>query len=141
MSQENIELTRSAIEAFRASEIEAFIAYCDPSIEVHSVFAAVGGGVYHGHDGVRRWHRDLEEAWGERFRAEPETYFDLGDETLLFFVLHGRGEHSDVEVAMPSAGVARWRDGRMIYYGAYVHREAALSDLGVLEEHLEPIDP
>ena len=51
MSQENVELHRRAIEAFNSHDVEAFIALCDPSIEAHSVFAAVGGAVYHGHDG------------------------------------------------------------------------------------------
>ena len=53
MSQENVELHRRAIQAFNARDIEAFIAYCDPGIEWHSTFAAVGGAIYHGHDGIR----------------------------------------------------------------------------------------
>ena len=61
------------------------------------MFAAVGGGVYYGHDGMRRWHRDLQEAWGEQIRLQPEAYFDLGEYMLTFFVYHGRGEHSGAE--------------------------------------------
>src|SRR5450755_2901951 len=60
MSDENVELLRRWIEAFNAREIDAIIAHCDPSIELHSVFAAAGGAVYSGHDGLRRWQRDLE---------------------------------------------------------------------------------
>ena len=68
MSQKNVELHRRAIEAFNARDLEAYIAYVDPSVEFYSVFAAVGGGAYHGHDGVRRWFRDLQDAWGEEIR-------------------------------------------------------------------------
>jgi ketosteroid isomerase-like protein len=141
MSQENVELHRRAIEAFNARDLEAYIAYVDPSVEFYSVFAAVGGGAYHGHDGVRRWFRDLEDAWGEEVRIEPEAYFDLGEDTLGFNVMHGRGQQSDAEVAMPVAHVIRWRDGLSVYWKAYLHREDALRDLGVAEDDLEPIKP
>jgi hypothetical protein len=74
--------------------MESFLALCNPMIEVHSVFAAVGGAVYNGHDGVRRWHRDLQDAWGGELRIEAESFFDLGEHTLAFQVLHGRGRQS-----------------------------------------------
>src|SRR5947209_5681779 len=113
MSPENVEVLRRWIDAFNARDIEAIIAYCDPSIELHSVFAAVGGAVYGGHEGLRSWQRDFEDAWGEEIRVEPEAYFDLGERTLIFYVLRGRGKHSGVEVAMPVATVFRWRGGQM----------------------------
>jgi hypothetical protein len=52
------------------SDDDALVALSDPQIEVHSVFAAVGGAVYQGHDGVRRWQQDLEESWSGEFRVE-----------------------------------------------------------------------
>ena len=141
MSDQNVELHRRIYWALNAPDVPALVALCDPSIEVHSVFAAVGGAVYHGHDGVRRWQRDLEESWGGEFRVEPEAFFDLGEQTLVFGVLRGRGEQSGVEVAMPATGVATWRDGLCVSHKAYVHREDALGDLGVSEAGLEPIAP
>lgn len=141
MSHENVELHRCFIEAFNARDIEAFIAYFEPSAEFQSVFAAVGGAVYHGHDDLPRYFRDLADAWGDEIRIEPEVYFDLGEHTLLFLLFHGRGRHSGVEVAMPLALVGRWRDGLIVYMKSYAHREDALSDLCVSEEALEPIDP
>jgi ketosteroid isomerase-like protein len=140
MSERNVELTRRVYEAFNARDIEALIAYCDPSIEYHSTFAVVGG-VYHGHDGMRGWQRDYEDAWGDQIGVEAEAYFDLGEYTLAFQVLHGRGSHSGAEVALPGALVARWRDGLLVYAKGYADREDALSDLGVTEAELEPIDP
>jgi hypothetical protein len=116
------------------------IAYCDLRMELHSAFAAVGG-VYHGHDGVRTWHRDLQETWGEEICVEPEAYFDLGERTLAFYAMLGRGTHSGAEVAMPIASVARWRNGLVVYWKSYVHRADALSDLGVSEDELERIEP
>jgi ketosteroid isomerase-like protein len=141
MSERNVELTRRLFEVFNGRDIEAFIASCDPSIEFHSTFAAVGGAVYHGHQGLRTWHRDLEEAWGDEIRIEVEAYFDLGERMLAYNVLHGRGRHSGAEVTIEVAAVARWRDDLIVHFMTYVHREDALRDLGVSEDELEPIDP
>jgi hypothetical protein len=141
MSERNVESHRRAIEAFNARDIERLIALCDSGVEWNSTFAAVGGGVYHGHDGVRRWQRDTEDVWGTEIRAEPEAFFDFGERTLAFHTLRARGSGSGVEVATSGAQVARWRDGLMTYYKAYAHRDDSLSDLGVTEKDLEPIAP
>ena len=140
MSERNVEAHRRFIEAFNARDIEALIALCDPEVEFHSLFAAVGDTVYRGAE-IRRWHRDLEDAWGKEIRIEPQAFFDLPEHTIAFNLLHGRGQQSGAEVAMPYAQVMRWRDGLITYFKAYVDREDALRDLGVSEEALEPIAP
>ena len=135
MSERNVELHRRCIEAFNMRDVDAFIAYCDPGIQAHSAFD------YEGHDGVRRWNRGFREAWGDEIRLGVEAYFDLGERTLGFHTLHGRGKHSGVEVAMPSASVTTWHDGQCVALKAYAHRDDALSDLGVTQDELEPIAP
>ena len=133
----NIELLRGFGDALNARDIEAMLAYCDPNIELHSGIAAIQG-VYHGHDGVHRWHCDNQEVWGQ-IGVETEAVFDLGEHTLTFYVAHGRGQGSGVEVAMLQAAVVRWRDGLITYIKSYRDREDALRDLGVTEDELEPI--
>jgi ketosteroid isomerase-like protein len=141
VSKHNVDLTRRFIEAFNARDTEAYIALCDPSIEWHSIIAAVGGGVYRGHEGIRSWRRDIEDTVGNEIRIEPEAYFDLGEDMLVFGVLHARGRQSGADVAMPAAYVARVRDGLVVYVKAYARRKDALRDLGVSEAELEPIEP
>ena len=140
MSQQNVELQRRAVEAYNAHDVEAFVAFCDPSIGAHSMFAPMGA-VYHGHDGLRNFFRDMKDAWGDETRLEPEAYFDLGEQTLAFYVVRGRGRQSGAEVTMPVTQVVRWRDGLCIYFKSYADRDDALRDMGVSEEELEPIDP
>jgi hypothetical protein len=141
VSQERVELHRQAAEAFNRHDTELFIACFDPSIEYHSVMTVPGGAVYHGHDGLRRYFRDFKEAWGDEFRVEPEAFFDLGEQTLMFYLVHGRGQHSGAAVAMPGAQVCRWRGDLAVDAKVYVHREDALRDLGVSRHALEPIAP
>jgi len=139
--EKNVELHRRSAEAFNTRDVDAFIAFCDPQIELHSTVTVPGGAVYRGHDGVRRWHRDLEDAWGDELRVEPEAYFDLGEHTITFHVLHGRGRQSGADVAMPAAHLCRWRDALIVYFKGYAQQEDALRDLGVSEDALEPIAP
>lgn len=138
MPSSNVDVARAFTEAFNAGDMDALLACCDPEIEFHSTFAAVSGAVYRGHDGMRRWYRDLIEAWQE-IRSTPEAFFDLGEHVLVFTPIGGRGRHSGVEADVPIAAVARVRDGLLVEYRAYADREDALGYLGVTEDELEPV--
>ena len=72
---------------------------------------------------------------------EPEAYFDLGEHTISFHVLHGRGQHSGADVATPAAHLCRWRDGLIVYFKGYLHRQDAFRELGVSEDARQPIAP
>ncbi len=141
MSEQNVDLHRRLNAAFNARDIEGAIALCDEDIEFHSLFAAVGGADYSGHDGIRRYFADIDDAWADDLQIDPEAYFDLGERTLSFYVAHGRGRQSGAEVVMPYAQVVRWREGLIVYYRAHVQREDALRDLSVSEKALQPIAP
>jgi ketosteroid isomerase-like protein len=140
VSEQNVEVHRRCVEALNRRDIEAVIACLDPSVEYYPLLSAIGVTVYRGHEGLRSWFDQLDDAWGE-LRVEPEAYFDLGEQTLVFYVLRGRGRHSGAEVALPGAQVCRWRNGLGVYARQYGHREDALSDLGVSEDTLKPIPP
>ena len=140
-SPENADVVRAFTRAFNAGDVDGVIAVCDPQVEFQSTFAAVGGAVYRGHDGIREWHRDLEETWGEDIRSDLETLFEVGERMLVFTVLHGRGEQSGAEVDLPAAMVIRLRNGLLVDFRGYSHRDDALDDLGVRLEQLEPIAP
>jgi ketosteroid isomerase-like protein len=141
MSQGGVEVVRAFTEAFNAGDIDGVVACCDSNVEFHSTFAAVGGGVYHGHDGIRKWYRDLREIWGEELHSDLETLFEVGENMLVFTVLRGRGQQSGVVVELPAAIVVRLRDGLLVNLKGYSHREDALKDLNVAVDALEPIAP
>jgi ketosteroid isomerase-like protein len=141
VSLQNVELHRHGVEAGNSRDVEALIAIADPSIELHSSMTTPGGAVYHGHDGVRKYIRDLQEAFGDDLRVEPKAYFDLGEHTLMSYAAYGRGQQSGVEVAGRATQVAKWRDGLCVYLKVYLQVEDALKDLGVSQDALEPIAP
>jgi ketosteroid isomerase-like protein len=139
--RQNVDLHRRANDAFNSRDVEAYVALCDPEIELHSAVTVPGGAHYQGHDGVRRWHRDIAEAFGVDVRVEPEAYFEVGEYTISFHALQGRGQRSGASVETPAAHACRWRDCRIVYFKGYLHREDLLEDLGVSKDVLEPIAP
>jgi ketosteroid isomerase-like protein len=141
MSRENVELHRRFYKTFNERDTEAFIALCDPKIEFHSVFKAVSGTVHHGHDGMRRFLEDYDDAWGGEIRVEPQAYFDLGNRTLAYFVMRARGRQSGAELTMPLFQAATWRDEKIVFLKSYEAKEEALQELGIAEDALEEIAP
>jgi hypothetical protein len=139
VSVHNVELHRRLNAAFNARDLEAVIASCDPRMEWRSILAEVGA-VYHGHAEIRRWYAEAIDVWRE-MRLELDAYFDLGEHTVASGTIHGRGQRSDAVVVTPFATVARWRDGLCVYAGMHHDREAALRELHVSEDELEPLAP
>jgi ketosteroid isomerase-like protein len=141
MSDRSTDLLRQIMWAVNRNDPEAFIRLSDHKVEGTSVITGPFGTAYRGHDGIRRYFRDLDDAWEGNFQVEIEALFDLGEHTLSFYVFHGRGRRSGVEVTMPGAVVVRWRNGLVAYFKGYADRDEALRELGVTQEELEPIAP
>jgi hypothetical protein len=78
---------------------------------------------------------------GDDLWIEPEAYYDVGEHTVTFHVLHGRGLQSGADVAMSAAHVCRWHDSLIVYFRGYSRRQDALSDLGAAESPPDPIAP
>jgi ketosteroid isomerase-like protein len=76
-----------------------------------------------------------------RGQARAGGVFDLGEHTITFHVLHGRGQRSGADLAERFAHVHRWREGQIVDFKAYAHQRDALRDLGVADDAVEPIAP
>ena len=77
MSQENVELTYRAADAFNRRDLNAFLALADPDAEFTSRIVEVESGASpRGHDGVRRWWKDIFDVFPD-FRSEIEEIRDL----------------------------------------------------------------
>jgi hypothetical protein len=65
----------------------------------------------------------------------------VGERTVSFNVLRGRGRQSGADVAMSSAALVKWRDGRAVFWKTYAHRDDVLQELDISEDALDPIAP
>jgi hypothetical protein len=105
----NVDLHRRAVEAFNRHDPDAAVAFGHPEIEFHSLMTAPGGAVYHGRNGVRRWFRDLEDAWGEDFRIDAEAYFDWESKRCSFMCSVGGEDKAALRWRCPEP---RWPPGK-----------------------------
>jgi ketosteroid isomerase-like protein len=131
MPQENVELHRRAFDAFNRRDLDALLALMDADVQAVSLLVAIEGG-YIGHDGMRRWWRDLLESWPD-YTVEVVDVRDLGDLTVAALRTRGHGAGSDVPVGETQWHVADWRDGKVVWWGISRTEAEALEAVGLRE--------
>ncbi|HEU0023632.1 MAG TPA: nuclear transport factor 2 family protein [Thermoleophilaceae bacterium] len=131
MSQENVDLTRRAFQAFDERDLEALLAILDDHVVAFPILAGMEGG-YHGHAGIRRWWAALLGTFPD-FRAEVLEVRDLGDSTLAVLRLRGRGAESDTPVDARAWHVTEIRHGKCIGWRVYSSETEALEAMGLSE--------
>jgi ketosteroid isomerase-like protein len=132
MSEQDVEIVRSSIEAFLNNDIEAALAGLDPDIEWHATVGGVDeGGVAHGIDEVVKGFAEYFEVW-ERMEMRADDYIDAGDgEVVVFFHEVAKGRQSGVVVETDTGTINTVRDGKIVRVRAYMDRAQALEVAGL----------
>ena len=133
MSQENVELTLLAVDAWDRRDVEAMIGLSDPEIVWQPALERTteGRSTYHGHAGVRQYFEDLAEFSDESHSAYPEIH-DLGDQVLglgHFSMRFASGVELDQEVA----SLHTWRNGKCVDARTWLSHAEALKAAGLSE--------
>jgi uncharacterized protein len=121
----SIDVVLKAYEAFKAGDAEALIAVSDPGIEF-GTSAAAAGGTYRGHTGIRRYLKELEVAFGDRWEADVERIFDAGDERVILIArISGVGKAGE-PLELHLGHVWELRDGKLLRGTVYLDPNEAL---------------
>lgn len=121
----SIEVVRRAYEAFQRFDAEALIAVADPEIEF-GTSAAAPGGTYRGHQGVRRYLKEVEGAFGDRWEAAVERVADVGDDRVILIArIFGEGRVGE-PLELHIAHVWELRDGKLLRGTVYLDPHEAL---------------
>jgi ketosteroid isomerase-like protein len=121
----SIEIVNQAYVAFKDLDAEALIEIADPEIEF-GTSAAAPGGTYRGHTGIRRYMKEVEGAFGDRWDAEIERIADAGDDRVILVArVFGEGKAGEA-LALHVAHVWELRDGKLLRGTVYLDPEAAL---------------
>ena len=121
----SIEVVSRAYEAFKALDAEALIAVADPEIEF-GTSAAAPGGTYRGHPGVRRYMKEIEGAFGDRWEAEIERVAEVGDDRVIVIArIFGEGKAGE-RLELPVGHVWELRDGKLLRGTVYLDPHEAL---------------
>jgi ketosteroid isomerase-like protein len=135
MSQENVEIVRAVHASINRGDLDGVLSRWHPEAEYRAAIQqAVEGepGVFRGHDGIRRWWRDLQDHW-EDVNTEVLEVRDLGERLVVVFVVRGRGKSSGVAIETPLAQVVTVRELKVIEARDYRSRQEALEAVGLSE--------
>jgi ketosteroid isomerase-like protein len=133
MSEENVELTLLAIDAWNRRDAEAAAALMDPEgVWYPALEVLTGEGTYRGPAGVREGFENLAEFSEESYVEFPEVH-DLGDQVLGLG--HGWFRFaSGVELDQENAALFTWRDGKCVEVRQWFSHAEALEAAGLEEQ-------
>jgi ketosteroid isomerase-like protein len=131
MSQEDVELTRRAHDAFNRRDLAGYLALHDPDVEFTPYEVAVqGGSPYRGHDGVRSWWEESLAVLPD-LRSELDEVRDLGARVFARGRLYGQGAGSGASFERPLWQAAEWREGKLVWWRAFGSEAEALEAAGL----------
>jgi ketosteroid isomerase-like protein len=136
MSEENVEATRRAYQAFNRGGVDAVISegIWSPEIVWDATPTGVPGlGAYRGHEEIRSF---FENDWFKAFpfdewEVEVDEVIDHGDQVIGMCRQRGRGASSGASAELFLAQVFTWRDGQCVRVDNYLDRAQALEDAGL----------
>ena len=142
MSQDNVEIVRRAYDAWNRGDPETAFEFLDPDVEVSVPPDLPEAGTYRGRAEVKHWVAEQLLPILEEIRAEPEKFFDAGDQVVVLVRYFGRGKASGIEVrgAIVDAHVWTLRDGKVQKLQMYQGTEKALEAVGLSDQdaHADP---
>jgi uncharacterized protein len=131
MSEENVELFRRGTDALERGDVALVEELVDPDVIFEPLRAPVSG-TYRGHEGIRQFIADTAESF-DIFRFDRPEIRDLGDRVLAIGTLHIRAREGGIETDVPTAGIATYRNGRLIHWKDFGDRRKALDAAGLSE--------
>ena len=129
MSRENVEVVRSAFEAYVGGDGERALDYFHPDGQLDlSIRGDVG--VATGRQEIADSTTGWVASWDE-YSEEVEEILDLGEDLILVVTTQrGRGKGSGIEISNQYGFLAEVRDGLIARVTGYPNRAAALEAAG-----------
>jgi len=135
MSQENVELVRSSIEALRRRGADAYLAFIAEDVEVHpdsSRFTEAKP--FRGREELRRFFAEIDQGWeGGASLSEIREILPVGDRVVARADWGGRGQTSGIDLRSSLTAVYTVRDGQITKIEFFFDHQQALEAAGVLE--------
>ena len=132
MSEENVERTLAAIEAFNRRDGESFGKLLAHDAEIVPVRAALEGTVFRGPDAAAQYCAAVEETW-ENLVWELEEVRQGESWVLALGRIKGLGRGSGATIDARGGWLVRFRDGLITNFRTYPDRTDALEAVGLHE--------
>jgi ketosteroid isomerase-like protein len=109
------EVLARLFEAFSGRDLPGALDLVHPEVVFQPMTAAVtqAGEPYRGHEGIRRYARDIESHW-EELTIKPTQIRAAGQAVVALGLVSGRGAGGSFEDA-PTTWVVKFRDGLVVH--------------------------
>jgi ketosteroid isomerase-like protein len=135
MSQENIEIVRSAFDAFTRGDMEGVLRLCDENIVITQAPELLGvDPQQHGHSGVLEAFAIWPEQWDDFWIEILRIVADPADHVVVTTRQGGRGKQSGVEVETEFTFVFAVRDEKIVEWQIFIREHQALQAVGLSEQ-------
>jgi ketosteroid isomerase-like protein len=131
MSQENVEVVKSAFEAWNAGNMDALRELQDPNVIQRPPNGWPEPGPFVGRDASMRQFEQLRETWDTDAFELISDFIDVGDRVAVRFIWHGAGHGPQANVEM--TGVYTVRKGKLLAIENFWDHAEALEILGPSE--------
>jgi limonene-1,2-epoxide hydrolase len=129
VTEANVETYRRIIEAFNHEGVEGAMRYYDEDVEVYDPDAPPDQ-EYRGREAVGRFLAQLVEGMAE-VEVRSFELIPAGDRVVGLLHTYSRGPDGGPEVEVWDAHTLTFRDGKLVYWRAYLDPNEALADAGV----------
>ena len=127
----NIELAHRVIDAVEERDLATLIELSDPAVEWQSAFVVSGtGGAYVGHEGLREYVDDMNDAW-EVVRLDVDEEIGVGEVVVFVGHIEVKGKGSGAENQSVAGYMLKFDDGRLVRFRPFREPEAALEAIGL----------
>jgi ketosteroid isomerase-like protein len=133
MSQENVELVRSASEAYIAGDIDAYADLMAEDVEVRPDASLPDAKPFRGREEFRSFLTDLDQGWEGRGRAEIREVFPVGDRVVARGDWGGKGRASGIDLRSNLTAIYTIREGRITKVEYFLDHAKALEAAGLSE--------
>jgi ketosteroid isomerase-like protein len=120
------ESLRHAYEGFAQKDLAAVLSVMSPDVEWDATDALAHTGVYHGHEGVIDYLRELSGVWDE-FELQPDQFIESADgsNVMVLGVTRGRLIETGEHVEARFAHIGEVKDGKIVKVKICLDRAAA----------------
>jgi ketosteroid isomerase-like protein len=132
MSQETLEVVRTAYEAWARGDLEAALEVAAPDIVIKQPPTQADARSYVGHDGLRRATADWGGQWDD-WRIEIRRLIDADPLVVATIHQRGRGKASGVQVGTELSSVHAVEAGKITRMEMFFSEEEALEAAGLPE--------
>src|ERR1700716_2020146 len=131
MTEENVQLVRTAMEAFNLDGVDAIAEQIPPAFETTTPASlSVEPDTYRGPEGVRRWF-DAWEGTMDEVRFDVDELLDAGDQVVAVSRMIARSHTTGLELEQAVSLVWTIRDGRAVRWDSSPTRPEALQAAGL----------